>query len=229
MLADRLGRERSLSLASIVFILGAIIQAASQDIPTIITGRVVLGYGVGLCSGGVPLYIAEIAPPSLRGRIVGIEQMVLCLGELIAFWLNYAFSRLESADWWRIPLAIQILPAAVLAIGCWTWVPPSPRWLVSQGRLECAREVLTRLHGSLRAEKEITEIKAEQRLETSVMTIGWRDMFKRPMARVTMLGMGVQFFQQITGTNSILYYTVSYSMPFVFLPAYPLPTMPRPW
>lgn len=88
LLSDRCGRERSLSIASFVFIIGAIIQAASYDIPTITVGRVVLGYGVGLCSGGVPLYIAEIAPPQLRGRIVAIEQMILCFGELVAFWVS---------------------------------------------------------------------------------------------------------------------------------------------
>ena len=82
-LADRFGRERSISIVSIVFVIGAIIQSASYDIPTITVGRVILGYGVGYCSGGVPLYIAEIAPPQIRGRIVAIEQMVLCFGELV--------------------------------------------------------------------------------------------------------------------------------------------------
>ena len=85
-LADSYGRERTLSFASVVFIVGAIIQCASYSITQITIGRVVLGYGVGACAAGVPLYISEIAPANIRGRIIGIEQMILCLGELIAFW-----------------------------------------------------------------------------------------------------------------------------------------------
>ena len=73
--------------------------------------------------------------------------MILCFGELVAFWLNYGFNFLETPDWWRIPLAIQVAPAVVLGVGCWFWVPHSPRWLVQQDRHQCAREVLARLHG----------------------------------------------------------------------------------
>ncbi|KIW23952.1 uncharacterized protein PV07_09698 [Cladophialophora immunda] len=208
-LADHCGRERTLSIASIVFIIGAVIQAASYDVPTITVGRVILGYGVGACAAGVPLYVSEIAPAGLRGRIIGIEQMILCLGELIAFWLDYGFAYLDTPDWWRIPLAIQIIPAAVLAVGCWLWVPPSPRWLVQQDRHSCAREVLARLHGDQAAEIEMQEIAERVAFEKTVAVTTWKDMFTWPTLRVTLIGTGVQFFQQITGTNSILYYTPS--------------------
>lgn len=171
-------------------------------------GRVILGYGVGACAGGVPLYVAELSPPAIRGRIVAIEQMILCLGELVAFWLNYGFNFLESDDWWRIPLAIQIVPAVILGIGCWFWVPPSPRWLASQDRHECAHEVLTRLHGSEAADFEIQEIQGSMEFEHTVSEATWKDMFTMPVVRVTLIGISVQFLQQITGTNSILYYTV---------------------
>jgi MFS family permease len=170
---------------------------------------VILGYGVGICAGGVPLYVAELSPPSIRGRIVAIEQMILCFGELVAFWINYGFSLMEMDDWWRIPLAIQIFPAAVLAVGCWYWVPPSPRWLVAEDRLECAREVLVRLHGTDSAVAEMREIQASIEFEKQVTEATWADLFQWPVLRVTLLGTGIQFFQQVTGTNSILYYTVS--------------------
>lgn len=134
--------------------------------------------------------------------------MILCFGELVAFWINYGFNFLETEHWWRIPLVIQILPAVILAIGSWCWVPPSPRWLVVQDRIECAREVLTQLHGTDTAQVEMQEIQASVSFEKQVTEATWADMFKRPVLRVTILGMGIQFFQQITGTNSILYYTV---------------------
>ncbi|KAH0839277.1 hypothetical protein FOPE_05274 [Fonsecaea pedrosoi] len=208
-LADQCGRERTLSIASVVFVIGAVIQAASYDVPTITVGRVILGYGVGACAAGVPLYVSEIAPAGLRGRIIGIEQMILCFGELIAFWLDYGFAYLDTPDWWRIPLAIQIIPAVVLAVGCWFWVPPSPRWLVQQDRHTCAREVLARLHGDEAAEIEMQEIAERVAFEKRVAVTRWKDMFTWPILRVTLIGTGVQFFQQITGTNSILYYTPS--------------------
>lgn len=210
-LADHFGRERTLSIASVVFIIGAIIQAASYSITQITIGRVILGYGVGACAAGVPLYVSEIAPAKFRGRIIGIEQMILCLGELIAFWLNYGFNYLGTPDWWRIPLAIQLVPAAILAVGCWYWIPPSPRWLVQQDRHACAKEVLARFHGDEAANLQMADIASNVALEKAITTATWADMFRWPVLKVTLLGMGVQFFQQITGTNSILYYTVNHS------------------
>lgn len=133
--------------------------------------------------------------------------MVLCTGELIAFALNYVLAHLPTPDWWRIPLAIQVLPAAVLAIGCWDWVLPSPRWLVAQGRPHCAREVLIRLHGEDAAKIELKEIKATIARERHAPT-SWGSMFRKPVVRLTIMACGIQGFQQITGTNSILYYAV---------------------
>lgn len=89
------------------------------------------------------------------------------------------------------------------------WLPPSPRWLASQDRHDCAREVLTRLHGSEAAELEMQEIQGSMEFEHTVSEASWKDMFTMPVLRVTPLGMSVQFLQQITGTNWILYYTVS--------------------
>lgn len=173
------------------------------------TGRFVLGLGVGAYSAGVPLYISEISPAELRGRIVGIELMILCFGEMVVFWVVYAFYFLNSDDWWRLPLAIQIIPALILAVGCWTWVPPSPRWLVAEERYECALEVLSRLHGSEAAELEISEIRKTVSEEQVITQASWSDMFKRPVLRVTLLGVCIQMFQQITGTNGIFYYAPS--------------------
>jgi hypothetical protein len=122
---------------------------------------------------------------------------------VIAFWLDYGFAYLGTPDWWRIPLAIQIVPAAILAIGCWVWVPPSPRWLIQQDRHACAREVLARFHGDEVAEVEMREIAEMVAFEKVVSVATWKEMFTWPVLRVTLLGTGVQFFQQITGTNSI--------------------------
>lgn len=133
--------------------------------------------------------------------------MILCTGELIAFWLDYWLSLLSTPNWWRIALAVQILPALVLGLGCCCWVLPSPRWLVAQGRNECAHEVLVRLHGEQTADAELKQIQETMRLERHVK-VSWSGMFKSPILKLTVLGCGIQSFQQITGTNSILYYAV---------------------
>ena len=169
-------------------------------------GRLILGVGVGAYSAAVPLYISEISPASIRGRIGGIMLMILCFGEMVVFFVVYGFFFLQSKDWWRIPLAVQIVPALVLAFGCWTWVPPSPRWLVAAERYDCALEVLTRLHGTDAAELEMREIRESVVGEREVARAAWADMFRGPALRVTTLGVGIQFLQQITGTNAIFYY-----------------------
>lgn len=212
-LADAYGRERALALASAVTILGALLQACAGTLAHMTAGRFVVGLGIGAYAAGVPLYCSEISPAARRGRIGGINMMILCLAEMVVFFVVYAFFFWSSVHWWRVPVALQVLPAAALALGCCRsrWVPPSPRWLVAEERYDCALEVLTRLHGSEAADLEMREIRAavseaqaddDKRAEAS-----WRDMFRGPMLRVTMLGATLQFFQQATGTNAIFYYT----------------------
>ncbi|KAK9427390.1 general substrate transporter [Lipomyces doorenjongii] len=206
-LSDSLGRERLISFATIIFTIGAIIQAASYSVAQMAIGRVILGYGVGACAAGVPLYLSEIAPAKLRGRLIGIEQMVLNFGEMVAFWANYGLSYLNSNDWWRIPIAMQILPAIILGVGCFFWVMPSPRWLALQDRRDEAYEALIRLHGTDQAIIEMDMLNQALDAEKLQGSKSWADMFKNPYAKLTFLAMTLQSFQQITGTNSILYYT----------------------
>lgn len=211
-LADVYGRERTLSIASVLTALGALVQTFSYTLTQMTTGRFIIGLGIGAYAAGVPLYISEISPASLRGRIVGINLMILCFAEMVVFFVDYGCFFLPTDNWWRIPIIVQVLPAGLLAFGCWrsSWVPPSPRWLVTQERYECALEVLTRLHGADAADAEIREIKeavSEEQANGTLAETSWGDMFRGPVLRVTLLGAGIQFLQQITGTNAIFYYT----------------------
>lgn len=211
-LADVYGRERTLSMASVLTILGALVQTFSYSLAQMTVGRFIIGLGIGAYAAGVPLYISEISPANLRGRIVGINLMCLCFAEMVVFLVVYGCFFLETENWWRIPIFLQVVPAALLAFGCWrsSWVPPSPRWLVSQERYDCALEVLTRLHGTVAADEEMSEIKeavSEEQGNSALNETTWGDMFRGPVLRITILGAGIQFFQQITGTNAIFYYT----------------------
>lgn len=211
-LADVYGRERTLSMASVLTTLGALVQTFSYTLTQMTVGRFIIGLGIGGYAAGVPLYISEISPANLRGRIVSINMMLLCFAEMVVFFVDFGFFFLDTDNWWRIPMSLQVIPAALLAFGCWrsSWVPPSPRWLVSQERYDCALEVLTRLHGTVAADKEMGEIKeavSEEQGNGALTEPTWGDMFRGPVLRVTLLGTGIQFLQQITGTNAIFYYT----------------------
>lgn len=139
--------------------------------------------------------------------------MILCFAEMAVFFVDYAcFLLMPSDGWWRLPVALQVIPAVFLAAGCWrsSWVPPSPRWLVAQERYDCALEVLTRLHGGEAAAIEMAEIKdsvGDEQAGGDMAQASWSDMFRGPVLRVTMLGVTIQFLQQATGTNAIFYYT----------------------
>jgi MFS family permease len=118
-LADQIGRERALSIASMIVVVGAAIQRASFSITQMIIGHIVLGYGVGTAAAATPLLLAEIGPAKIRGRIISIQQMILCLGEAIAFFSDHAFALVLADHWWRPPILLQVVPAIILSVGCW--------------------------------------------------------------------------------------------------------------
>jgi MFS family permease len=126
--------------------LGAGIMLAAngeRGIGPIIGGRVLAGIGVGGASNMVPIYISELAPPAVRGRLVGIYELGWQIGGLVGFWINYGVNTtLEpSRKQWLIPFAVQLIPGGLLLIGT-VWLKESPRWLFAKGKREEAMKVL---------------------------------------------------------------------------------------
>lgn len=135
-----LGRRKSLFLFSCVFILGAgLMLGANGDrgLGLIYAGRVLAGIGVGGASNMVPIYISELAPPAVRGRLVGIYELGWQIGGLVGFWINYGVNNTlpSSHKQWIIPFAVQLIPAGLLLVGA-CWIKESPRWLLSKGHRE---------------------------------------------------------------------------------------------
>lgn len=141
-----LGRRKSLVLFTLVFVAGAgTMLGASGDRGTglIVGGRVLAGFGVGGCSNMTPVYISELAPPAVRGRLVGIYELGWQVGGLVGFWINYGVSTTVAPGraQWIIPFAVQLIPAGMLLVGA-LFIPESPRWLFSSGRRREAVENL---------------------------------------------------------------------------------------
>ncbi|KAI9361962.1 general substrate transporter [Pilaira anomala] len=210
--ADRFSRKYTLIGASFIFIVGAVLQAASNGVVMLCFGRVLAGISVGVTSMVVPLYQSEIAPKEIRGRIVAVQQWSITWGIMISFWIQYGCQYLNSTAAFRIPWGIQAVPAVVLCSGMW-FFPFSPRWLADKGRMEEALQVLADIHGNgdknhPRVVQEMEEISATIHFDTQVASHRYRDLLKPGIPYRVFLGVSLQIWQQLTGMNIIMFYVV---------------------
>ncbi|KAI7888497.1 general substrate transporter [Mucor mucedo] len=209
-LCERISRKYTIIVASLVFNVGAAIQVGATGYDMMIAGRFVAGLGVGSLSMAVPLYLSELAPKEIRGRLISLQQLMITIGIMVAFWVGAGTQYLTSDASWRIPLAIQIAPAAVLMFGV-IFLPFSPRWLVNKGRNEEALAVLARVHANgdksdAGVVAEYEEILAQVEHERTVSVSSYVELLKGTVRRRLILGILIQIFQQFTGINSIMYY-----------------------
>ena len=133
---EKFGRRYSLMFFSVIFLIGAAVQvSAHHSIGQIYAGRVVAGLGIGGMSSITPVFVSENAPAKVRGRVAGLFQEMLVIGSTFAYWLDYgvALHIPAGTKQWRIPVAIQLIPGALMLIGL-CFLKESPRWLMKQGR-----------------------------------------------------------------------------------------------
>ncbi|MGH3833190.1 MAG: sugar porter family MFS transporter [Pseudonocardiaceae bacterium] len=199
--ADRLGRQRVLLAAGVVFTVGALGAGVAASIAMLVAFRLVVGLGVGIASVMVPLYLAEMAPARDRGVVTSLNQYMIIVGTALAAAVGYG---LAFAGSWRWMLLIGVFPAVVLMAGMLV-MPDTPRSLVRRGQAQRAREVLVGLRGDAAlAEDELTEIMdlGARRHETGTgarLSAPW-------VRRLLLLGASLAIFQQITGINTMVYY-----------------------
>jgi MFS family permease len=153
-LADLFGRRKLLIATAIIFAVGAIICAAADSAAMLAVGRVIVGFGIGLSSSAVPVYISEVAPANARGWQVSLFQLAITVGILAAYVVDYAFARIHG---WRWMFGIAVIPAAIFGLGM-LFLPESPRWLVQHGNRELAAEMLRRIRGASSIVEELREI-----------------------------------------------------------------------
>lgn len=198
--ADRFGRRVTLIGTSVVFISGAILCAAAPSFAVLVGGRVVVGLGIGLASTTVPVYISEVSPPEARGWQVSLFQLAITLGILAAYLVDYALAKSEA---WRWMLGLAAVPGAMLGAGM-IFLPESPRWLARSLHPENARVVLVRIRGTQDVESEWRDI--QESLARAEERGALRDLLHRSVRPALIVGIGLAFFQQVTGINTVIYY-----------------------
>jgi sugar porter (SP) family MFS transporter len=197
--ADRFSRRRVKITSGCVYVIGALGCAFSQTYPQILASRFWLGLAVGTASFVSPMYIAEIVPPRIRGGVVSFNQLMVTLGILVAYIVDWGFAGFSNN--WRWMFGVAVIPGAVLAIGMY-FMPFSPRWLVEQGRKDDARDMLRRYRDSDDdVEDEVREIEEVAEKEFTL-----RELMGKAVRRMMIVGIALAIFQQIVGINTVIYY-----------------------
>jgi MFS transporter, sugar porter (SP) family len=205
-IADAKGRRKVLLMLAGIFFFAAVGCSIAPTAEVLIGFRFILGLAVGGASVTVPAYLAEMSPAENRGQMVTQNELMIVTGQLCAFVLNAIIGVVfgETAHVWRYMLVIASLPAVVLWFGMLV-MPESPRWLVMQGRVSEAMEVLTKARDERRAIAELNEIQDNIAQETTGKTT-LSDLATPWVRRIVFIAMGVAVCQQISGVNSIMYY-----------------------
>jgi sugar porter (SP) family MFS transporter len=196
-LSDRFGRKIVLLLAAVIFALSSLATALPNGLGEFVAARVVAGVAIGIASMLAPLYIAEVSPAAIRGRLVSMNQLAIVLGILVSYLVGWGLAGLGEASW-RWMFAVAAVPS-LLFFGALFSVPESPRWLVKEGRLDEAASVLARLGEPPSKLREIDSAIAEE-------SGSLRQLLDKGMRRPLTIGITLAILQQVTGINTVLYY-----------------------
>lgn len=202
--ADLLGRRRTLVWIAVLYFVSAVGSALAWDWWSLLFFRFIGGIGVGGASVVSPMYIAEISPARLRGRLVAVTQFNIVLGILLAFLSNWIIARIDLGPAeWRWMFGVEAIPAAAFFFLLF-FVPRSPRWLVAQRRHDEAREVLLRLGVEpAEVDREIAEIDVSLALARHSLA---EPFFRRAYRRPILLAVAIAMFNQLSGINALMYY-----------------------
>ncbi|KAL5590219.1 hypothetical protein FOBRF1_013776 [Fusarium oxysporum] len=206
---DKWGRKILVMLATLCAIIGTAIQTGSVNVGMMIAGRIIAGLATGSLLTIVPIYIAELAPPENRAYLVALKGLLTGIGYLVANWIGYAGSYAKGDVQWRVPLAMQIPPAALLLV-LTIFLPDSPRWLVTKDRHEDAQRVITMLHakkGEEFIQREMLEIREQLALEKAQRTsTSWVELFTLRYAKRLLLACFILNMTKLSGGGVIQNY-----------------------
>ncbi len=216
-LSDRFGRRAILKLAAILYAVSAIGSAFAPTFSMFVIARMVGGLGVGASLIIAPMYIAEIAPAHIRGRLVSLNQLNIVVGISVAFFSNYlvlqwaqsgallAETLMLDVYTWRWMLGLETLPAVIYFIGLY-FVPRSPRWLLLNGKNDEARQVMHQITDSDDAEKQLKDVLDSLKADQDKEKVSLKEIFHPALRLVLFVGVTLAILQQITGINAVFFY-----------------------
>ncbi|TPX65926.1 hypothetical protein SpCBS45565_g04830 [Spizellomyces sp. 'palustris'] len=213
-MTDIWGRKYVIVGASIVFVVGAIIMSVAGGWGLLLVGRLIAGAAVG-SGAAVPVYIAELSPPAIRGMLVNFNAFFIALGQLVSYLVAYALSDSpddpHSSGNWRLMLGLAAVPAVIQCFGM-SLMPMSPRYLVQKGRTREAYDVLASVRPSKTTSEELeSEVESiKQSLSHVVDEVPFKEMLVNPEYRAALaIAVGLQVLQQFSGINTIMYYSAT--------------------
>ncbi|KAG0456369.1 hypothetical protein HPP92_024157 [Vanilla planifolia] len=210
--SDWIGRRYTMVLAAAIFFFGAIMMGLATNYAFLMAGRFVAGVGVGFALMIAPVYTAEVAPTSARGFLTSFPEVFINSGILLGYISNFAFAGLPNHLNWRVMFLVGAVPPVFLAAGVILLMPESPRWLVMQGRHADAAAVLSKTSDSSEeAVLRLEQIKSAAGITSDSHGMDvWRDLVLHPtpmVRRVLVAAVGLQFFQQASGIDSVVLYS----------------------
>lgn len=203
VLANAIGRQRSLVLILVGYAVFALLGAFSVALPMLLAARLLLGLTIGVMVVVVPVYVAESAPPAVRGALLTTYQLAIVSGLILGYLAGYLLAGTHS---WRWMLGLAAAPALLL-VPLAIRLPDTARWYLMKGRVEDARRALLRVEPAADADAELAEIGRAAREGSPGFKGGISEMLRPPYLRATVFVVTLGFLIQITGINAIIYYS----------------------
>lgn len=209
---DYFGRRWGMFTGALIVIVGTCAQAPSVSRGQFLAGRFVLGFGVSFCSVSAPCYVSEMAHPRWRGTITGLYNCTWYIGSIVAGWVVYGCSFIDSDTAWRIPVWCQMITSGIVVLGA-LWLPESPRWLVAQDRHHDAAKVLADYHGEGSEDHPMVQLQLREMLSQISAEASdkkwwdYRELWSTHSARRRLICViGMACFGQVSGNSLTSYY-----------------------
>ena len=200
--AEKYGRRYGLLTAASIFAISSLGMATAKSLTIFIFARFVAGIGVGMASMLSPLYIAEVTPSHIRGRMVAINQLTIVIGILVTNLVNYSL-RDNGTEAWRWMFGLGVIPSALFIIGV-IWLPESPRWLLQVGKRGKAQKILSKIGGENYAAESLISM---DKTIIAHSKISYKSLFGKVVFPAVLIGIGLAVFQQLCGINVVFNYT----------------------
>ena len=203
--SDYLGRKKTIIINAVIFAVGALGCSLATNISFLIIMRIIIGFAIGVTSYVVPMYIAEISPTRRRGALVTLNQLMITIGILVSFVTDYWLSNDANLQSWRWMFAAGLFPALILLVGMF-FLPETPRWLISKNHWEEGKRVLTQVEDPDLIEQTLRDLKKDVEFDAQNKTSAG-EVFKPWLRPALIITVGIFFFQQFSGVNTIIYYS----------------------